>query len=85
MLATVRDTRKRAHQINLAASMVRLMNPETGDLLPLDATRLTRNPEHSWLGFRHQAETLAKRGEPWPCKPNPRDALDQEHAGPHCI
>lgn len=64
--------------------MIRLRDPLTGDLLHLSGQGTTRDVNHSWLGLRHQADTLRQRaaaqGRAWPFVPVHRDLLEQEGA-----
>lgn len=77
-----RDHRTSAVNKNLASIMVRLFNPVSGNYLHLSASGETGDFSLSWLGFKHQAETLRKqaenRGEDWPFKIIRRDVSDPE-------
>ena len=74
------NPRERAFDTMQARDKVRLLNPQTGELLHLSGSGTTRDVTWSWLGHRHQAETLrrraAGRGEDWPFAPIHRDLLD---------
>ncbi len=72
----------RSRQIALAARMVRLQNPHTGDFLHLSGSGSTRDVNLSWLGFIRQADTLreraAVRGEDFPFVAVERDLIDRQ-------
>lgn len=70
MLAVFSDNRQRGFENLHAKDKVRLRNPHTGELLHMSGQGITCSTTWSWLGFRHQAETLRARalarGEDWP-------------------
>lgn len=74
------NPKERSFQMLLAKDKVRLRDPQTGELLHLSGQGTTTNVTWSWLGYRHQAETLrqraAIRGEDWPFQPVHRDMLE---------
>jgi hypothetical protein len=77
------DARTRALEKQPAKDMIRLRDPETGAFLHLSGQGATTNTGESWLGFRHQAETLRQRaiarGDAWPFRPVHRDLLDVQN------
>lgn len=76
----MRDPQQIAVDKATAGKAIRLRDPLTGALLHLSGQGTTTNPDHSWLGFRHQADTLRDRalatGEAWPFVPVHRDLLE---------
>ncbi|MDP2495887.1 hypothetical protein Q8W25_17800 [Shimia thalassica] len=70
----------RARDAHLAHNMIRLRDPDTGDFLHLSGQGSTKDIGQSWLGYRHQADTLRSRaclaGTPFPYKAIHRDLAD---------
>lgn len=52
--------------------LIRLQNTENGQFLHLSGQGDTRDETWAWIGYRHQAKTLAERaeisGDRWPYK-----------------
>lgn len=80
MPVQITNPKGRSFQLLLAKDKVRLRDPQTGELLHLCGQGTTTNIAWSWLGHRHQAETLrqraAIRGDDWPFQPVQRDILE---------
>lgn len=75
------DTRQRSLENHKAMQKVRLRDTDTGEFLHLSGQGTTRNVHESWLGFKHQALTLAirafERGEEFPFSPVHKKFFDR--------
>lgn len=67
----------RKFAIMQSKGMVRLHDPNTGNFLHLSGTGTTPDIGQSWMGHKHQADTLKQRakirGDDWPFQKVPRD------------